>query len=104
MEIKSTILGGRVLRARTPAGVAQEVFALLVTYQILRLAMADATGIRPDTDPDRASFSIALNTARDLLVQAAGVFDNTAIGPCPRRVDTCSCRYAASVRVADCCS
>ncbi|MGJ3561649.1 hypothetical protein ACR6C2_38820 [Streptomyces sp. INA 01156] len=25
-------------------------------------------------------------------------------GPCPRRVDTCSYRYAASVRVADCCS
>jgi hypothetical protein len=79
LEIKSTILGGRVLRARTPAGVAQEVFALLVTYQVLRLAMADATGIRPDTDPDRASFSIALNTARDLLVQAAGIFDNTTV-------------------------
>ncbi|WP_240103048.1 hypothetical protein [Streptomyces sp. MUM 16J] len=41
--------------------------------------MADATGIRPDTDPDRASFSIALNTARDLLVQAAGVFKDTAV-------------------------
>jgi Insertion element 4 transposase N-terminal/Transposase DDE domain len=78
LEIKSTILGGRVLRARTPAGVSREVFALLVTYQVLRLAMADATGTRPDTDPDRASFSIALNTARDLLVQAAGIFNDTA--------------------------
>ncbi|WP_405861931.1 IS4 family transposase [Streptomyces sp. NBC_00090] len=89
LEIKSTILGGRVLRARTPAGVAQEVFALLVTYQVLRLAMADATGIRPDTDPDRASFSIALNTARDLLVQAAGIFDHTTVdlvGTIGRRV------------------
>jgi hypothetical protein len=71
LEIKSTILGGRVLRARTPTGVAQEVFALLVTYQVLRLAMADATATR--ADPDRASFTIALNTARDLVVQAAGV-------------------------------
>ncbi|MFJ7236049.1 hypothetical protein ACIQWB_02755 [Streptomyces olivaceus] len=26
------------------------------------------------------------------------------LGPCPGRVDTCSCCYAASVRVADCCS
>lgn len=78
-EIKSTILGGRVLRARTPAGLTQEIFALLVTYQILRLAMADATGTRPGTDPDRASFSIALNTARDLLVQAAGIFINTVV-------------------------
>src|SRR6202035_1923952 len=34
LELKSSILGGRVLRARTPAGVHQEVCALLVTYQI----------------------------------------------------------------------
>jgi hypothetical protein len=89
LEIKSTILGGRVLRARTPDGVAQEVFALLVVYQVLRLAMADATGTRPGIDPDRASFSIALHTARDLLVQAAGVIADTAIdliGTIGRRV------------------
>jgi hypothetical protein len=79
LEIKSTILGGRVLRARTPAGVAQEVFALLITYQVLRLAMADATSSRPGTDPDRAGFTIALNTARDLVIQAAGVFSGTAV-------------------------
>jgi hypothetical protein len=30
--------------------------------------------------------------------------DRAAHGPCPRGVDTCSCRYAASVSVADCCS
>ncbi|WP_228396699.1 transposase family protein [Streptomyces sp. RB17] len=29
---------------------------------------------------------------------------STAPGPCPCGVDTCSCCYAASVRVADCCS
>jgi hypothetical protein len=89
LEIKSTILGGRVLRARTPAGISQEVFALLVAYQVLRLAMADATGTRPGIDPDRASFSIALHTARDLLVQAAGVIADTAIdlvGTIGRRV------------------
>jgi len=72
-ELKSTILGGRVLRARTPAGVHQEVYALLVTYQILRTAMADATSTQPGTDPDRASFTLALHAARDQLVQAAGV-------------------------------
>ena len=66
--MKSTILGGRVLRARTPAGVHQEVYALLVTYQILRTAMADATSTQPGTDPDRASFTLALHAARDQLV------------------------------------
>lgn len=79
LEIKSTVLGGRVLRARTPAGLAQEVYALLVAYQVLRLAMADATGTRPGIDPDRASFSIALHTARDLVIQAAGVIADTVI-------------------------
>ena len=79
LEIKSTTLGGRVLRARTPDGITQEIYALLVTYHVLRLAMADATGTRPDIDPDRASFSIALNTARDLVIQAAGVIADTTI-------------------------
>jgi hypothetical protein len=79
LELKSSLLGGRVLRARTPAGVDQEVCALLVTYQILRTAMADATSTQPGLDPDRASFSIALHAARDQLVQAAGVIASTAI-------------------------
>jgi transposase IS4-like protein/DDE family transposase len=79
LELKSTILGGRVLRARTPAGVAQEVYALLVTYQVLRTAMTDATDSIPGTDPDRASFTTALHTARDQVVQAAGVIADTII-------------------------
>ena len=79
LEIKSTILGGRVLRARTPAGIDQEIYALLVTYQILRTAMADATAAQPGTDPDRASFSIALHAARDQLIQAAGVIAGTTV-------------------------
>jgi len=78
-ELKSSILGGRVLRARTPGGLTQEVYALLVTYQLLRLAMADATSTQPDVDPDRASFTIALQTARDQLVKATGVLAATAI-------------------------
>jgi hypothetical protein len=79
LELKSSILGGRVLRARTPTGIDQEVYALLVTYQILRLAMADATSTQPNVDPDRASFTIALQTARDQLVKAAGVLAATTI-------------------------
>ena len=79
LELKSSILGGRVLRARTPQGIDQEVYALLVCYQILRLAMADATSTQPGTDPDRASFTIALHTARDQLIQATGVLAATTI-------------------------
>ena len=78
LELKSSILGGRVLRARTATGVEQEVYALLVTYQLLRTAMADATA-NTDTDPDRASFSIAWQTARDQLIQAANVITDTTV-------------------------
>ncbi|WP_025620269.1 IS4 family transposase [Salinispora cortesiana] len=79
LELKSTILGGRVLRARTPDGVDQEIHALLIVYQVLRTAMVDATDSRPGLDPDRASFTTALNAARDQVVHAAGVIADTDI-------------------------
>jgi Insertion element 4 transposase N-terminal/Transposase DDE domain len=79
LELKSTILGGRVLRARTPAGLDQEIYALLATYQAIRIAIADATLHRPDVDPDRGSFTVALGAARDQLTQAAGVITDTVI-------------------------
>jgi Insertion element 4 transposase N-terminal/Transposase DDE domain len=90
LELKSTILGGRVLRARTPAGIAQEIYALLATYQILRIAITDAIEtVGGDIDPDRGSFAIALAAARDLLIQAAAVIADTVIdliGAIGRRV------------------
>ena len=41
--------------------------------------MADATATRPGTDPDRASFTIAWQTARDQVIQAARVIAGTVI-------------------------
>jgi hypothetical protein len=79
LELKSSILGGRVLRARTPDGIDQELHALLTIYQVLRTAMVDATDSRPGLDPDRASFTTALNTARNQLTNAADVIAGTAI-------------------------
>src|SRR5699024_2570360 len=78
-ELKSTILGRRVLRARTPTGIEQEVYALLVAYQAIRIAIADATIGCPDVDPDRASFTIALGAARDQIIKAAGIIAETVI-------------------------
>jgi transposase len=43
-----------VLRARTPAGVEQEVYALPATYQALRLAMTEATATDPAITRDRS--------------------------------------------------
>ncbi|WP_329104950.1 IS4 family transposase [Micromonospora sp. NBC_01699] len=78
LELKSTLLGGRVLRARTPNGVSQEVHALLTVYQTVRLAMADATANQP-TSPDQASFTVAVHAARDQIILATGVIADTTI-------------------------
>ncbi|WP_424863369.1 hypothetical protein [Streptomyces sp. MMS24-I29] len=78
-ELKSTILGGRVLRARTPDGIEQEVWALLTAYQALRTAMTDATDSVPGTDRDQAGFTTALAAARDQLLLAAGIITGTDI-------------------------
>ncbi|MFF0451337.1 transposase domain-containing protein [Streptomyces sp. NPDC004609] len=77
--IKKFMLGRRVLRARTVFGIAQEVYALLTAYRLIRIAIADATATLPGTDPDRAGFSIALQTARGQVIQAAGVIADTTI-------------------------
>ena len=68
-----------MLRSRDRPGAEQELWALLTVYQALRMAMATATGTVPGTDPDRASFTIALNAARDQVIQAAGVIADTTI-------------------------
>ncbi len=78
-EIKATSLRGRVLRSRTPTGLAQEIYALLITYQAVRIAISDSTLHRPDLDPDRASFTAALQAARDQVTAAAGIIAGAAI-------------------------
>jgi len=79
LELKSTMLHGAVLRSGHPAAIAQEIYALLTTYQILRIAITDATDSIPGTNPDRASFTVALETARELLTQATNVIAETTI-------------------------
>jgi len=64
--------------------VTQEVYALLITYQGLRTALADATLTRPDIRPDPLSFTIALNTARNQAFHpAAAITATTATCPVP---------------------
>lgn len=79
-EAKSTILDGRVLRARTPAGITQEVYAVLIVHQALRTAIADTALVTGDIAPDRLSFTIALITARDAIHDAATILAETGTG------------------------
>lgn len=73
LALRHTILDGQVLRSQDRPGLEQEVWALLTVYQLLRMAMVTAVESRPDTNPDRASFTTALQTARDQLIAADGI-------------------------------
>ena len=71
--LRHTLLDGHVLRSGDRSGLEQEIWALLTLYQLLRRAMTDAMETRPGTDPDRASFTSALEAARDQIATAQGI-------------------------------
>ncbi|HEY8985042.1 MAG TPA: transposase [Streptomyces sp.] len=71
--LRHTLAQGRPLRSGDPVGVEQEMWAQLALYQALRTVMVQAAESRSGTDPDRCGFTIALQTARDLVLQAAGI-------------------------------
>jgi len=73
LALRHTLLEGRVLRSGDPAGLEQEIWALLALYQALRREMVTAVESVPGTDPDRASFTIALQTTIDTVTAADGV-------------------------------
>jgi hypothetical protein len=73
LALRHTILNGHVLRSGDQPGLEQELWALLTLYQLLRMAMITAVETRPGTDPDRASFTTALETARDQITAAQGI-------------------------------
>jgi hypothetical protein len=77
LALRHTLLGGHVLRSGDRPGLEQEIWALLTLYQLLRMAMVDAIETRPGTDPDRASFTTALQAARDQLTAARGIHPNS---------------------------
>ena len=71
--LRHTLLDGHVLRSGDRPGLEQETWALLTLYQLLRMAMVDAVETCPGTDPDRASFTTAMEAAKDQLTAAAGI-------------------------------
>ena len=73
-----------MLRSKDPAGLEQEIWALLTLYQALRRDMVTAAETVPGTDPDRASFTIAMQTAIDTVTAADGVI--TSAIPEPGRI------------------
>lgn len=78
--LRHTLLDGHVLRSGDRSGLEQETWALLILYQLLRMAMTDAIEAQPGTDPDRASFTSALEAARDQVTAATGIFPGHPAG------------------------
>src|ERR1700745_3930465 len=73
LALRHTLLNGHVLRSGDRVGLEQELWALLVVYQLLRIAMVAAVETSPRLDPDRASFTSALQAARDQLIAAPAI-------------------------------
>jgi Transposase DDE domain len=73
LALRHTLLQGRVLRSHDPEGLNQELWALLALYQALRTAITDAVTTVAGTDPDRASYQIAVETAQAMVTQARNI-------------------------------
>ena len=73
LALRHTLLRGRVLRSADPAGIEQEMWALLALYQALRAAVTNAVQSVPGTDPDRASYQAAVETAQNLVTTARNI-------------------------------
>jgi hypothetical protein len=58
--------GGRVLRSKTPEGVVQELYGLVIAHYAVRALMHQAAQ-RDDMDPDRLSFTHALEVIKDAI-------------------------------------
>jgi hypothetical protein len=80
LALRHTLLKGRVLRSKDPAGIEQEMWALLLLYQAIRHVMVTAVETQPGTDPDRAGFTTALEAARDTVTTATGVLPSRHSG------------------------
>jgi hypothetical protein len=76
-SIKATILDGRVLRSHRPEDIDQEVYALPTVYQSLVRIADDATAGQPCLDPDRISFTVTVDTARDQVTTAGRVLTSS---------------------------
>ena len=77
LALRHTLLGGRVLRSGDPAGLEQEMWALLALYQALRIAITDAIATVPGTT-HWASYQIAVQTAQTLVTGAREVVTGAA--------------------------
>jgi hypothetical protein len=70
-EIKTHLNGREVLlRSKTPRGVAQELYGMMLAHRVIRQVMLDAAQAKK-ADPDRLSFVNSLRVLQEHLPEAA---------------------------------
>jgi Insertion element 4 transposase N-terminal/Transposase DDE domain len=75
----------QVLRSQDPDGIAQELYAYLITYQAVRRLMHQAA-VAADIDPDRLSFTTALRAVRRFITSAATATGHLLAGHVDRAI------------------
>jgi hypothetical protein len=65
-EIKTVLLDGRALRGTAPIRIRQELWAVLVVYQAIRLLICQAA-LTQELDPSRISFTAARDTLQQMI-------------------------------------
>lgn len=72
-ELKTITLGPTpVLRSHSPAGITQEIWALLCACQLTHTARARAAATSSDLDPDRISYTVTLRAIRRAITTTSG--------------------------------
>lgn len=76
-EIKTHLSGRAVpIRSKTPAGVVQEVYGLMLAHYVVRRVMRDAAAVACQ-DPDRLSFTDSLRVLQCQLPESPGLSTET---------------------------
>jgi len=79
-ELKTHLRGaGHTLRSQTPDAVAQELYALLIAFQIVQITRARAAATHPagPCDPDRISFTTTLHAITRMITNQAVTLHRT---------------------------
>ncbi|WP_346771940.1 IS4 family transposase [Streptomyces sp. JH14] len=83
LGLKVTLRGAdRVLRSHHTDDAQQELFALLIVYQVARQVAVDAA-LDAGIDPSRISLAVTIRTARNTVITATGTPTRQACPPTP---------------------
>jgi len=97
-EVKTAQILGRPLRSKTLLGARQEFWAHCLLHLISRQVAYQAAATTPDRDPDRISFSLALDIIRRSVSWATGLGVRKLKAAVQHAIDALTARRALQER------